>query len=278
MTKKILVSILFVLPVLSFAQLPEFSLFLNGPAIQNEGKPVAHRFLREANAKYSKRIHRVIDSRMKQNKDMAWPKNPLSHVIWTAVTKGYPDMDKPKAYQNDSLASTYSTKEIIEKGSIEEIVPIAINGDPNNIRYDTVNTPFDPKEIVKFRMMEDWIFDANYSDLRPRIIAIAPIYKIKSQTGINLGEGELFWVKMDELRPILAQQQIFNKKNDAARLSYDQWFRMRQFSSHIVKESNIYDLDIKYIEGFRDDGLAALMESDCIKNDLFITEHDLWEY
>lgn len=278
MTKNIFVFILVVIPFFTIAQLPDYSLFPNGPAVQSEGKPVPHRFIREANAKFSKRVHRVIDSRMKQNKDMAWPKNPLSHIIWTAVTKGYPDMDKPKAFQNDSFTSTYTTAEIIEKGTTEEIVPVAIGGDPYNIRYDTVRSTFDPKEIVKFRLMEDWIFDAVYSDLRPRIIAIAPIFKIKSQTGFDLGESELFWVKMEELRPILAQQEVFNKKNDAARLSYDQWFSMRQFASHIVKESNIYDLDIKYIEGFRDDGLAALLESDRIKNDLFVMEHDLWEY
>jgi hypothetical protein len=45
-----------------------------------------------------------------------------------------------------------------------------------------------------------------------------------------------------------------------------------------VKESNVYDLDISYLEGFRDDDVEALLEADKIKNDLFVMEHDLWEY
>ena len=88
----------------------------------------------------------------------------------------------------------------------------------------------------------------------------------------------MFWVKMNDLRPILAQMEVFNAKNDAARLSFDDWFQMRQFNSFIVKESNMYDIDIKYFDEFKDDGIAALLESDRIKNDLFIFEHDLWEY
>jgi gliding motility associated protien GldN len=126
--------------------------------------------------------------------------------------------------------------------------------------------------------MEDWIFDANYSDFRPRIIAIAPVYNIPTATFIDLGEAELFWVKMSDLQPIIAQQEIFNKHNNAAMLSYNHWFTMRMFDSYIVKESNVYDTDLKYYEELRDDGIAALLESDKIKNNLFILEHDLWEY
>jgi len=218
---------------------------------------------------------------MKQNKDITWPRNPLNKVIWKAVTEGYPELGQPKAYASDSLASTLSLSAI--KSKVEDTVWVWVPNpnnptDPNDLIEIPIFEPFDPGSIKKFRIMEDWIFDAQHSDLRPRIIAIAPMYHVRSQTGVDLGEAELFWVKMDDLRPILAQQEIFNKFNDAARLSYDHWFEMRHFSSHIVKESNVYDLDIAYLEGFRDDGIEALLEADKIKNDLFVMEHDLWEY
>ena len=126
--------------------------------------------------------------------------------------------------------------------------------------------------------MEDWIFDFNYSDFRARIIAIAPLWRPITESGLELGETPLYWLKMDDLRPILSNQEVFNSKNDASRMSFDHWFQMRQFNSYVVKESNMYDLDIAYFEEFKDDGVAALLESDRIKNDLFILEHDLWEY
>ena len=73
-------------------------------------------------------------------------------------------------------------------------------------------------------------------------------------------------------------QEIFNPYNDAARLSFDDWFEMRMFSSYIVKESNVWDDDIKYYEENQDNPFASLLKSEAIKNDLFIFEHDLWEY
>ncbi len=275
--QKILLIILTGLTIQSFSQLPAFELPSYHRAISNEGRPIPHRYLGESHVKFSKRIHRIIDGRQKQNKNITWPKNPLNTIIWTAVTKGYPETGQPVAYRNDSLSSTMTVQEVCAKASDSIVVPIY---DP--VTQSTTNTlvpnPFDPSTIKKFRLMEDWIFDAQHSDLKPRIIAIAPLYNMTSQSGVPLGEAELFWVKMDELRPILAQQEIFNKRNDAARLSYDHWFEMRLFASHIVKESNVYDLDIAYQEVFRDDGVEALLESDRIKNDLFVMEHDLWEY
>ncbi len=274
---KVFLLILTSLTLQSFSQLPAFELPSYHRAVANEGRPIPHRYLGESRVKFSKRIHRVIDGRQKQNKNITWPKNPLNILIWTAVTKGYPETGQPTAYKNDSLTSTMTVQEVYAKASDSIMVPIY-----NPATQSTTNTlvpnPFDPSTIKKFRLMEDWIFDAQHSDLKPRIIAIAPLYTMTSQSGIVLGETALFWVKMDELRRVLAQQEIFNTRNDAARMSYDQWFKMRLFASHIVKESNVYDLDIAYQETFSDDGVEALLESDRIKNDLFVMEHDLWAY
>jgi len=262
----------------SYSQLPPYEYTPYPRAIPNEGQPVPHRYLGESHVKYSKRVHRVIDARMKQNKDISWPKNPLNQVLYNAVLGKYGEFSKPNAYRDDSLRGTMTKAEILEKGSYEETVMVEKPPGSGNFEPELFKEPFNVEKIVKFRVMEDWIFDAQHSDLKPRIIAIAPLYNLVSQSGVPLGEAELFWVKMDELRPILAQQEVFNKRNDAARLSYDHWFEMRLFASHIVKESNVYDLDIAYQEDFRDDGIEALLEADRIKNDLFVMEHDLWEY
>ena len=279
--KKYILIILTSLTIQSFSQLPSYEYSPYPRSIPNEGTSVAHKYMGEQRVKYSKRIHRVIDSRMKQNKDISWPRNPLNKVIWQAVTQGYRELGQPVAYASDSLASTLSLSAI--KSKVEDTVWVWVPNpanptDPNDLIQTLFFEPFNPESIQKFRIMEDWIFDAQHSDLRPRIIAIAPLYNMVSQSGIPLDEAALFWVKMDELRPILAQQEIFNKFNDAARLSYDHWFEMRLFASHIVKESNVYDADIAHLEAFSDNGVEALLEADKIKNDLFVMEHDLWEY
>jgi gliding motility associated protien GldN len=226
-------------------------------------------------------VHRVIDTREKQNKVMHWPRNPFYLIIWNSVMEGVEGFPQLTAYSSDSLTSII-TPETIQKNTSIMTTTYIPNPDNPDDPYDLipieVPITFEPTSIEKYRIMEDWIFDANYSDFRARIIAIAPLYRPLTESGIELGEQPLFWVKMDDLRPILAQQELFNAKNDAARMSFDDWFQMRQFNSFIVKESNMYDLDIKYFDEFKDDGIAALLESDRIKNNLFIFEHDLWEY
>ncbi len=260
----------------SQAQVSKFEDFTYPHTAVKERKAVPYRYIREANVKWSKRIHRVIDVREKQNKVMHWPRNPFYLIIWNAAMNG-----EVAAYANDSLTSIKTPEDIQKEISIESTVMVPNPDNPND-PYDlvpiTVQETYEPKKIVKYRIMEDWIFDYNYSDFRARIIAIAPLIKPLTESGIELGEVPLYWLKMEDLRDKLVQEEVFNSKNDAARISFDHWFQMRQFSSYIVKESNMYDLDIAMFEEFRDNGVEALLESDRIKNDLFILEHDLWEY
>lgn len=258
------------------AQVSKFEDYTYPHTAVKERKAVPYRYIREANVKWSKRIHRIIDAREKQNKIMHWPRNPFYLIAWNSAMNGV-----VTAYRNDSLTSIKTPEDIDKEISIEStvMVPNPDNpDDPYDLVPQTVSEKYEPSKITKYRIMEDWIFDYNYSDFRARIIAIAPLWRPITESGIELGETALFWLKMDDLRPLLANEEVFNTKNDAARISFDHWFQMRQFNSYIVKESNMYDLDIAFYEEFRDDGVASLLESDRIKNDLFILEHDLWEY
>ena len=216
-----------------------------------ERKVIPYRYIREGNVRWSKRIDRVIHD------------NVMKGVL--------------KPFRNDSLTSIYTPEEILKRGTRDFVTQVENPLDPDNPIDSTVTIPFDPASIKKYRIMEDWIFDHNYSDFRAKIIAIAPLFK-PIFAGVELGEQPIYWVKMDDLRPIIVNVELFNADNDAARLSYDDFFQMRQFSSYIVKESNMYDMDINLFDEFKDDGIAAQLESDRIKNDLFILEHDLWQY
>ncbi|MBR9859741.1 gliding motility protein GldN [bacterium] len=240
--------------------------------------PTGSRYQREANIKYAKRIHRVIDNRQKQNKVMEWPRQPFSQMLWDAAMERIADHDWVQPYANDSLERKADTSAIRNLVSPEIIVSIPDPKLPGSFKDTIIRPPFEKSKITKYRIMEDWLFDANYSDFRPHIIAIGPMYPIQTESGIDLGEQVLYWLKMEDLRPILSDFRVFNPHNDAARLTYNQFFEMRHFASTIVKENNIYDMDIAFFPEFRDDGIAALLEAERIKNDLFITEHDLWEY
>jgi hypothetical protein len=89
----------------------------------------------------------------------------------------------------------------------------------------------------------------------------------------------MFWLKMDDLRPTFVKTEVFNRYNDAMRITVDDFFNnLRVFDSYVVRHSNQFNRYIADQPEFKDDGLMALLESDRIKNELFVFEQDLWEY
>jgi hypothetical protein len=63
--------------------------------------------------------------------------------------------------------------------------------------------------------------------------------------------------------------------NDAQRVSFDDLFNQRRFSSWIYKISNVHD---NRRVGDYASGMDAMFEAERLKYELFEFEHDLWEY
>ena len=231
-------------------------------------------YLRNADIKYRKRVWRVIDLRQKMNKSWTWPKNPISQVFWELGTKGL-----LQAYATDSFNRIITPEDIIRATS--DIITTSKQRLGSDDPSDVVDTSFAEyfrwDLIQKFEIMEDWVFDYKHGELKPIIIGIAPI-----QPKMIMGQPfdmKPFWLKMDDCRPTLAKSEVFNRYNDAMRLNWDQHINHhRLFDSYIVKTSEWDDKYITDKSEFKQQGLASLLRAEEIKNDLFIFEHDLWEY
>lgn len=243
----------------------------------SENTPVPYPYLREGDVKFRRRIWRVVDLRQKMNRDLTWPGNPITRIVYDMALTG-----KIRPYKDDSLKSWYTPEDVKKVGSYEVITQIQdwrYPGDEFAVKDTQYWVNPDYEKIQKFMIMEDWIFDYKHSVFKPRIIALAPMVKFKTSSGQDLGEFPMFFLKMDDLRPTFAKTEVFNRYNDAMRVSVDDFFNnLRLFDSYIVRHSNQFDRYISDMPEFKDDGIAALLESDRIKNDLFVFEHDLWEY
>jgi gliding motility associated protien GldN len=107
-----------------------------------------------------------------------------------------------------------------------------------------------------------------------RIIGLALIRERVLESGDVAGDEIMYWVYYPDLRNILAQNPVYNIKNDASTMSWEDLFEIRYFSSYIMKESNAYDRRIQEYAT----GLDLLYESDRIGNDIRNYESNLWEY
>ena len=84
----------------------------------------------------------------------------------------------------------------------------------------------------------------------------------------------MFWIYYPDLRGIIIRHEVFNEKNSARYLTFEDIFEMRLFSSYIVKEDNVYD---RFIENYTS-GIDQVLESERIKQQIFDFEHNLWEF
>jgi gliding motility associated protien GldN len=134
------------------------------------------------------------------------------------------------------------------------------------------------KDIVQYRLKEDWFFDKERAQLDVRIIAIAPVvYDVEEDASGNkqiTGLKELFWLYFPHCRFIFNNYLVYNESNDAQWMSFDDLFWKRRFNAVIYKESNVFERDI---EAYRT-GVDALMESQKIKEEIRTIEHDVWQF
>lgn len=227
--------------------------------------------IREADVFWSKRVWRVIDTREKMNLKFRYPKQFLVDILRDHAIEGsitvYDQLDDE--FKTPIAPSEVAALGVGSSDTIRVMDPITFEE-----KVEITNPEFDPQKIKKFRLKEDWIFDEETSTMVVRIIGLAPIMEDIDENGNYRGDKILFWCYYPELRPVLAQYQVFNTHNDATTVSWEDLFEMRFFSSYIIKESNVHDRRIQDYTA----GVDALLESDRVKHDIFSFEHDLWSY
>ena len=240
-----------------------------------EKEVVPYDYVREADVFWAKRIWRTIDLKEKMNLPFKYPQQPLAQIIHNAAKNGELTVYDPSVIDADQFKKVLTIEDVKKIGTSADTLyqPNAL--DPDKIDTVMVKNDFAPEKISKYRIKEDWFFDEKNSVMIARIIGVAPVMPVTTSSGTTMeGDLTMYWVYYPDLRPILAKFEVFNPKNDAVRLSWEDLFEARMFESYIYKESNVYDRNIQEYAT----GIDALLESDRVKNDVFIFEHDLWNY
>jgi gliding motility associated protien GldN len=248
-------------------------------------KPVPYEYIREADVLWSKVVYRMIDLRQKQNLPLYYPTRPVGGrmnfvdlILWGIDNEGV------RAFSTDDALNEFTAQMTIDQ--IDEKFGAGTDTtttiDPNTGQQVKVVVENDRRtdQVKKLLVKEKWFFDKNQSVMKVRIIGIEPIrvYNRLDDQGMPTTEvlqKPTFWVYFPEIRPIMADHEIFNSHNDAQSISFDDFFMQRRFDSNIFAVSNVYDN--RWINSYTM-GVDALIESEKQKEWLFNIEHDLWEY
>ena len=237
-------------------------------------KPLEYQYQREADVFWSKNIWRVVDVRQKMNKPFAYPPKPLIQIIHQAAMKGDIKVYDPSVVDADQFKREMTIAEVARIGVKHDTTLMPNPENPEVEDEVVINQELTWNKITKFRIRETWFFDTRTSSMQVRIIGLAPVMEYYDANGTYMGDMVMYWVYFPALRDMLAKQEVFNPQNDWQHYSWDDLFAMRLFESTIYKESNVYDRNINEYASGKD----ILLESDRIKQKIFETEHDLWEY
>lgn len=257
--------------------------------------------VRPEDVAYVHRIWQEFDLREKANAIYASPRSNLMQIILEAVQAGELTAYDPTPTAEDPTGDSFKTvlpaDQILGRFGGDSTLVEQYDEDGNVISSHFEPATFNPEDIVRFRIKEDWIFDKNRSVFEVRIIGIAPLVTPKTDefasTGFSDEFGTLpeginptapamdidaypaFWIYFPEARHILVTKDAPSRLNDASGLSYDDVFTRRLFTSYVIKEERADGLRIK---DYLAEGIDRLHESERIKKALVEFEQKRWSY
>ncbi|MEM1216136.1 MAG: gliding motility protein GldN [Bacteroidota bacterium] len=235
--------------------------------------PLAYAHVRENDILWEKRVWRVIDTHEKINLTFRHPQHSLWNAIESGVAEGTLTLYSPEDDRFGTLKAVNPAAPLdflVTRDTLVIIDPVTLQE-----TLQVVTNDFDPNRIKRWRVQEVWYFDQRYSQMKSRIIGIAPVVEIRTEMGEGVAyESALFWINYAEARPWLAQHTAINPGNDHDPMSWEDVLEMRRFHSYVYKESNIHDRRLQdYLTG--DD---LLRKSTQIDRDIQHKEMDMWSY
>lgn len=262
---------------------------------------------------WSRIVYRIIDMRYKQNYQLYFPVitekgtsyRNLFRVILDGIGDGLP------VYQrlDGDIKPVLSDENILPKAQIPPTLMVYNQeradeaAEQNDTCYSNVacsnemlfNYDAETNQLIfneyaysngafirnqlKYLIQEIVFFDKHTSRLYSKIVAIAPLQSDKIQNKDDLmaavNESMLFWVAFDELRPYLAKQYMIPQLNDTKRMTFDEFFAKKMYSSYLLGDSNMYNrMFLNYAKTEEE----VRKEQQRVLDELLNFEQDLWEY
>lgn len=245
-----------------------------------------HGFIDDRDILWSKIIYEKIDLSERINFPLLYPTNDA-------------------LYKDERKSLWRIIKEAILQDSISNVYDPSNDNFTTKISIDSVKSQINSKEVVNgqvaFKQLESadirsydikgiWYFDKRMGEMKYRLLGIRPVGKdINASADPDLSEEEqelneeniantpLFWIWYPDLRPILHREKVFNERNNALRITFDQLLTARRFNAYIYKVDNVHE-DRTISTYLPKDPFLQMLESNRIKEEIRNFEQDMWNY
>lgn len=251
---------------------------------------------------WSRVVYRIIDMRYKQNYQLYYPTRcddaefrSLFKVIVDAIVEDdlvvyekrtsqiKPNYDTPLS--KSSMPGLLMKNDSASLANPDDHRFLSYDSLEDRLSFDCYSYPEFATNQLKYVIQEVIFFDRHYSRLYSKIMAIAPLQSDKITTKSDdpkkltaqLLESLLFWIPFDSLRPYMQRQftQTNSLKNDSKRVTFDEFFQKKLYTSYILGDGNMYN---RIITDFATTPEEVKIEQERIATELLNFEQDLWEY
>ena len=294
-----LVVMLTAIPSLLKAQLNQVPFFDNKGNVRIQtteldalADTIAKVYHRADDVVWSRVVYRVVDMRDKQNYQLYFPMRAsdefrsLFHVMLDAVSSGIP------VYRRNprEIRPLFSDSARVEGEELSKVFAYDNNMDNNLIQIDPVTQQAKigndqyynyVKNQLKFLTQEIVFFDKHTSRMYTKIMAIAPLYALQPDNTQPKNafkyfqESVLCWFEFDDLRPYLAKQYVIPNGNETQRLTFDEFFSEKLYSSYLLGDSNMFN---RMLLEYEINPVRIKKEQDRLETEILNFEQDLWEY
>lgn len=110
--------------------------------------------------------------------------------------------------------------------------------DGNRLRLDNSDIP--SREVKSYYIKESAYYDQGTGTFHRKVVALCPIMTREDDFGDGEATYPLFWVKYDDVAPLLSKQMIMTSNlNNAATMSVDDYFTTNMYQGKIYKTNNM---------------------------------------
>ncbi len=143
-----------------------------------------------------------------------------------------------------------------------------------NPKFDIEESDVPTNEILSYYIIERWEFDTRSNRMETLVEAICPVLHRSGDFGGEAVRYPMFWIRMDDIRPYLAQQDIFtDDDNNLATHTLDDFFTMNMYKGDIYKTRNLRN---KSMMQLYPDPKALKKAQDSIQNRLENFDKKMW--
>ena len=144
-----------------------------------------------------------------------------------------------------------------------------------NPLYEFEDADIRSNQVLSYYVIEKWEFDTRSNQMKARVEYIAPVlHRIDDWSG-ETKKTPMFWVKLNDIRPYMAQQYVFtDDDNNLARYSLDDFFKLNMYTGDIYKTKNLRNMALKQM--YPDNPEAYKHAQDSIEQRLRSFNQDLW--